>query len=219
MENFWIQLLITTGVIASAVATFTLGIKNLKDQNCLIMQKLEGLNATVVSSAFDIKDIKFEREILNVMRAETAHIISYSKSLDQPYKDSMMYFCRAIEDIVLNYYYSHARGDKNEIEKIVVCQFNALKREFYSYLYQNFTHKKSFTYDTGRKDTISFSKYISDSNLKDKIELLIIKLIENGYTDDKKDKFKSDIKSFLNSFFERYVDLIVRWQELSNNHE
>lgn len=212
MEHFWIQFLATIAILIPAMATFVLGVKNLRAQNKLIMDKLEGLNVVQVDMSFDIKDIKFEREILNLVTRLTTHTIGYSKSLNQLFKDSMVFFSKLLEDVLLNYYYSDARGDKYDISQQVVTDFNSLKREFYQYLTQLFTIKRVFTYDTGVQEEITFSEFVRKSNFNDRIELLSIKLIQNGY--DTKEKFKTDVKEFTNKILERYVDLADEWGKL-----
>lgn len=216
MSNFIIQLLATIGSLLTVGVTFYLGVANLRKQNKNIVDKIEGVSVAVVGVSWDVKDMKFEREIINSLKGETSKIIGYSKSLEQIFKDSMSFICDHLTQIITNYYYSPARKSKSDIEQQLVCDINAFKRELFSYLSHILPNKKHYTYSTGHKEQVNFSAFIKDSNIKDRLELLIVRLTENGYTADKQDIFINDMRNFLNKFFDRYVELIMQWKALDN---
>lgn len=199
-------------VVIPALSAFMIGVLNIKRQNKIMMDKLEGLNVQVVSMSFDVKDIRFERELLNLVNREVNHITGYSKSIEQVYKDSMIFLSKLLEEVVLNYYYSDARGDKFDITRQLTSDFNSLKREFFQYLASLFTIKRTDVYNSNNKAGITFAEYVKKSNFGDKLELFMIRLEENGYTPE---TFKSDVKAYVNKIFDRYTEIVSDWKELA----
>ena len=198
-------------VMTPFIIAFIKGIKAIRKQNGLIIDKVEGLSITVVNMSREFRDYKFAQKISSVVKSETTKILNFSKSLRKNQMDSIVFHSKLLTELFQDYWYSENRNNIEIISIQLESDMSSLRTEFNQYLTQNFRILKVKKYDIDKELKLDFKTFIDESNLKDRMGVLTAKLIDNGYNHD---LFITDIKKFISVFYERYIKLINEWNEL-----
>ena len=205
-------LLITLiATLTPLIIAFIKGIKGIRKDNGLIINKVEGLNIKVVNLSREFIDYKFAQKISSVVKSETTKILGYSKSILDKQKDSIVFHSKLLTELFIDYWYSEDRNNKNDISNQIESDMSSIRTEFNLYLIQNFRQKKYYRNDLNKENEIDFKTFIDQSNLKDRMGVLTAKLIDNGYDHD---SFLKEIKNFIGIYYGRYIALIDEWKEL-----
>jgi hypothetical protein len=140
---------------------------------------------------------------------KAAQILSLSFSLHQKYKNMLSHWADVIEEFGKNFIQNkNKRKDKHNLEKILNQEIDICLNDFNIYIDSFDTELRLLN-----KKKYRFSKFIEENKLHNKTRLLVARLAENGF-EENKDKLVEIFINYINDFFEAFLTAISVWKNL-----
>ena len=177
-------------------------LKELTKRDKILADSLRGLESTVVDLAMDMKNLvketDFEKVLRNSIRAKASQIVSLNFNIPDNSKNIVIHTARQIEDFAFLFYYSPYRNNPAEMEKYLHSDIQEKRASSYSFIDNCCVEVKTY-----KKKTYRLSTFLIELNIFKHLELLILRLIENGLS-------KDDTIELFVKFTEKYSEEIIK---------
>jgi len=174
----------------------------LSKRDIILTASLRDLEKITIGVRDEVKGLvmetDFEKVLRNSIRAKASQIVSLNFSLPEPSKNIVIHTARQIEDFAFLFYYSPYRNNSAEMEKYLYSDIQEKRVSAHSFM-DNCCNKVK----TYKKKTYRLSTFLIELNIFKHIELLILRLVENGLS-------KEDTIDLFVKFTDKYSEELIK---------
>ena len=177
-------------------------LKELSKRDKILADSLRGLESTVIDLGMDLKNLTketdFEKVLRNSIRAKASQIVSLNYSIPDSFKNIVIHTARQIEDFAFLFYYSPYRQSPIEMEKYLYTDIQEKRVSSHSFMNSCCNKVKRY-----KKKTYRLNTFLIELNIFKHIELLILRLVENGLS-------KDDTVLLFTKFTDKYSEELIK---------